>query len=185
MAGLPGLGTGQEKLRAVMSRIYGPVLELARAHNLAVIDLPRTFDPSDAELYRLQIEPSAKGSALIASCVRYCLESHNFKGPSRLYSQASETGAMRCEANAFTDGNPWTIVRDGELAPADRGAANDALLEPGAMAAELGAQSAHAEALPHAVAQLVDMGFAEADVREALAASGNLPQQALERLLQG
>jgi hypothetical protein len=50
MASLPGPGTGQQKLQAVMERIYAPVLELARKFNLAVIDLPRTFDPADSEL---------------------------------------------------------------------------------------------------------------------------------------
>ena len=89
----------------------------------------------------------------------------------------------------------WTVVRAGE-AGGGGGVGGDggggdgggdggdaALAPPEELAAVLEARGEHAAALPHAVSQLVKMGFAEADVRAALAASGNLPQQALERLL--
>ena len=51
MASLPGPGNGQQKLQAVMERIYRPVLAMATDRNLCVIDLPRTFDPADAGRY--------------------------------------------------------------------------------------------------------------------------------------
>jgi hypothetical protein len=92
----------------------------------------------------------------------------------------------------------WKVVRAGEAGGGggggggggvggggDGGDGGDdaALAPPGELAAVLEARGEHAAALPHAVSELVKMGFAEADVRAALAASGNLPQQALERLL--
>ena len=179
MESLPGPGTGAEKLQAVMERIYGPVIKLAQTHRLAVIDLPRTFDPADAELYRQQIEPSAKGSGLIAAVVAHALATHDFAGESVLYSRAN--GAFRAEANRF-DGptNPWRIMRSLSGAAGGGGAA---LAPPAQMAAQLDAAASHAAALPHAVAGLTEMGFPEDKVRAALARCGNLPQQALELLL--
>ena len=141
--------------------------------------------------------------------VSHCLRTHDFGGggPSRLYSAAPPTdggggrfGAMRSELNDFSAARPWTIV-EGRAEPAltaalpapseegpgpggGGGGGGSALLQPEAMAAVLGEQAAHAQALPHAVAQLVAMGFCEDDVKAALGASGNLPQQALELLLQ-
>ena len=136
--------------------------------------------------------------------VSHCLRTHDFggDGPSRLYSATPPTeggggrfGAMRSELNDFSAARPWTIV-EGRAEPAltaalpapshegPGGGGASALLQPEAMAAMLGEQAAHAQALPHAVAQLVAMGFGEDDVKAALAASGNLPQQALELLLQ-
>ena len=69
MEQIPGPGTGQEKLQKLMERIYCPIIEMAKKHCLAIIDLPRTFNPSDETLYRLQIEPSKKGGELIAKVV--------------------------------------------------------------------------------------------------------------------
>eukprot|EP00939_MAST-03C_sp_MAST-3C-sp1_P000890 g890.t1 len=39
-------------MNQLMKTIYAPVLTLAKESNLPVIDLPRTFDPFDAECYR-------------------------------------------------------------------------------------------------------------------------------------
>jgi len=185
---LPGPGNAQQKLHELMQRIYAPVLAFARKHRLAIVDLPRTFDPARTELYRCQIEPSCHGSALIADVVTHLMATHDFDGPSVLYSR-SKMGVMRHEPNNFcTAARPerWTVVRavevrsDEESAGASMG---KALLDPASVDVELQAREAYAEALPPAMSQLMEMGFAEGDVRHALLASGNLPQQALERLL--
>jgi len=173
---IPGPGTGQQKLQQLMAMIYAPVIDMAKQHGLAVIDLPRTFDPADAELYRLQIEPSAKGSTLIAAVVAHAIESHDASSSSMLYSQAPDGCTMRSEENMFSAVMPWTIVRDGEV--------GNAIVSEPEMQAAFSAQRSHVEALPHAVKGLVDMGFDEEAVKVALAASGNVPQQALELLLE-
>ena len=64
----PGV-TALQKLCGLMEQVYAPILALARTHGFSVIDLPRTMDPRDAELYRMQIEPSARGSDVIARLI--------------------------------------------------------------------------------------------------------------------
>jgi hypothetical protein len=111
-------------------------------------------------------------------------------GSFRRYSKGP-LGQFRSEPNVYGgegDAISWTVVRAGEAGGSGGvGGGGDggdaALAPPGELAAVLEARGEHAAALPHAVSELVKMGFAEADVRAALAASGNLPQQALERLL--
>ena len=66
------------------SILLSPPSHLLPRYGFAVVDLPRTFDPSDASLYRLQIEPSPLGSTLIAETVMHCLTKHDFNGPSVL-----------------------------------------------------------------------------------------------------
>ena len=192
MSNIPGPGTGAEKLQMLMERIYAPVIALAKEHQLMVIDLPRTFDPSNEELYRLQIEPSQEGGGLIANVVGKALARHDFDGGSYLYSMVN--GQFRSEANVFHESKPWRIVRSGggeggsggggvgggsggSGAHKDNGMLNDGMNHAFA------ARAAHVEALPHAVTQLMAMGFKEQDVKKALSENGNLPQQALEVLL--
>lgn len=119
---------------------------------------------------------------MIAAVVAHALEAHDFTGPSRLYSRDA-SGNMRSEANDFGGGGAgkkeWTVVRGG----GGGGGGGGGLIAPAAMGSALSAQREHVvEPLPHAVAQLTAMGFPEDKVRTALAASGNLPQQALEKL---
>jgi hypothetical protein len=177
MSTLPGAGTGQQKLQQLMERIYAPVISMARAYKIPIIDLPRTFDPADETLYRLQIEPSREGGALIAKVITSCIVTHDFDGPSRLYSTTPVDGTLRAENNTFGIEAPWTIVREG-------GAPSTALAPSEIVNATLAEQRAHIEALPQAVSSLINMGFGEGSVIAALAVSGNVPQQALEVLLQ-
>ena len=181
MSNIPGPGTGAEKLQMLMERIYAPVIALAKEHQLMVIDLPRTFDPSNEELYRLQIEPSQEGGGLIANVVGKALVRHDFDGGSYLYSMVN--GQFRSEANVFHESKPWRIVRSGG-GGGGSGAHNkdNGMLSDG-MNHAFAARAAHVEALPHAVTQLMAMGFKEQDVKKALSENGNLPQQALEVLL--
>lgn len=55
------------------------VQEVASEHNLAVIDLSRTFDPSDRTHYgSTTIEPSVKSGAFIARLIDHVISNHNF-----------------------------------------------------------------------------------------------------------
>ena len=178
MAQIPGPGTGQEKLQMLMETIYAPVIEFAKQNQLVVIDLPRTFDPSNETLYRLQIEPSKAGGALIAQVIHHALNTHDFQGESKLYSQ--KCGEFRSEENTFELGT-WKIVRGESESGGGEGKANNDLLSTAAFQT----MSTHVEALPQAVAGLMAMGFDEKKVKKALSLCGNLPQQALELLLEG
>lgn len=85
MASLPGPGSSLSKINTLMETVYPPILELARKHKLPVVDLPSTFDVNDEELYVMQIEPSAKGGALISDMICHVLSHHNFTSPSTIY----------------------------------------------------------------------------------------------------
>lgn len=193
---LPGPGTAMQKICSLMERIYNPVLNLARQHGLAVVDLPRTLDPYDGELYRLQIEPSAAGSSVIATVAAAavaatpCAATEDNPSKSWLFSARHSDGytAIVREENVFdADADrPYRIIRAGEEVSRD-----DTMLGEGPGRAGMGSpggedgasESDGAAPRTHLVSQLVAMGFSDANVRQALTTTGNLPQQALEILL--
>ena len=99
----------------------------------------------------------------------------------------SSSSTPRSEVNMFDASNAWTIVRQGDSGNSQQGeqkqdAASLSEMEINAALRERGAQ---VKALPHAVSQLMAMGFDEERVKRALANHGNLPQQALEALFSG
>ena len=71
--GIPGAADRVRKLNLLMEQIYPPVLSLAAAKGWDVLDLPNTFDIHDSGLYRHQIEPSARGGALIAELIAHAV----------------------------------------------------------------------------------------------------------------
>ena len=72
-AGVPGPSDPVGKINHVMELVYPPVLELACANGWDVLDLPNSFDIQDSDLYRCQIEPSARGGALIAELIAHAV----------------------------------------------------------------------------------------------------------------
>lgn len=109
ISALPGPGNGVEKLNQLMTTIYEPMLALARELCLPIVDLPRTFDIHDSDLYCSQIEPSAKGGAVISALLRHVVLNHPAGKASALYQLLpclAESGKVIEEAN---DGRPWTI----------------------------------------------------------------------------
>merc|ERR1712190_230356 len=68
-----------------METVYQPVFLAARQRQFAIVDLPRTFDIRDDDLYCCQIEPSAKGGAIIAKLLAHTVQNHDFVGPSKFY----------------------------------------------------------------------------------------------------
>ena len=79
METLPGPGDGLQKLNCLMETLYpGVVFQLARELRLPIIDLSRSFDIYDEDLYRCQIEPGYKGSQLIARLVTHVIAHHDF-----------------------------------------------------------------------------------------------------------
>lgn len=106
---LPGPGDAVDKLNHLMEEIYQPMVALAREHKLPVVDLPRTFDINDGELYRSQIEPSGKGGAVISALLRHVISCHQSDTPStfyRLIPCEPEAGEVVEEVN---DGQRWSF----------------------------------------------------------------------------
>ena len=208
MAAAPGEGDGAAKLAQLMGVIFAPVLALARAERLPVVDLPNSMDPSDASLFSHQIEPSAAGSAFIAGMLADVLGSHDFAGPSRIYSRDSGKAAgpgagtgdgelQVGENGGVGGGTGWRVrsVAEGGVGGGGGGgggggdgaggdaAANAAEAQRQRQVRAGGGQVMGAAPLPEAVAHLVAMGFEEDRARAALALCGNLPAAALDRLL--
>lgn len=108
-AATPGPGTRVQKLNALMEAIYPPVLALAAENGWDVLDLPNTFDIRDTELYRHQIEPSAKGSQLIAELIEHAvLHRHEEMPGSVLISKPVGSGAIVEKPN--DPAVPWRIA---------------------------------------------------------------------------
>lgn len=86
LPGWPAAGvTAQRKLQALIDIAFAPILEIARKLGLAVIDLPRSLDPRNANLYRCQIEPSSEGGAIIARLIAHAIQHHDPARGSALY----------------------------------------------------------------------------------------------------
>lgn len=64
-----------EVLHDIMERVYRPILQEFITRNISVVDLASSFNEKDASLYVSQIEPSAKGSELIANLISEILDS--------------------------------------------------------------------------------------------------------------
>eukprot|EP00762_Andalucia_godoyi_P003274 ANDGO_06598.mRNA.1 hypothetical protein len=79
MARIPGPGSPMDKLTNLISFAYSPIFELAARHRIPVVHLSDTFDADEPSLYELQIEPSARGGAVIANLVEYVVRKHNFE----------------------------------------------------------------------------------------------------------
>jgi len=109
MARLPGPGDALSKLHGLLEEVYAPILALAKAHGLPVVDLPRSFDPRQKGLYRCQIEPSSAGGELIAALVAHALQHHAWgAGCSRLY--VGGPGAADSVMDEVNDGSrPWRV----------------------------------------------------------------------------
>jgi len=104
-----GGGDGVGTLNALMEEVYPPVFKLAKQHNLALIDLSNTFDIYDTSMYKSQIEPSAKGGAVITHLIKHVVENHNFKS-SIIYKMV---GNSVIESNNESD---WRIGNTSNMA---------------------------------------------------------------------
>lgn len=108
---LPGPGDAVAKLNGLMESIYRPMLELAQELQLPVVDLPRTFDIHNSDLYSHQIEPSAKGGEVITALLRHVLLGHEAERPSALYLYAPcVPGGGEVVEEANEKGRSWTIA---------------------------------------------------------------------------
>ncbi|MGD2169405.1 MAG: hypothetical protein PVI40_04100 [Chlamydiota bacterium] len=74
---------------ALLQKFYQPMLAKAREDRIPVLDLPNTFNPYE-NLYISGIEPSEKGSKLIAEGVAHIVQNHDFEGSSRIYAKRDE-----------------------------------------------------------------------------------------------
>eukprot|EP01065_Artemidia_motanka_P002871 TRINITY_DN11367_c0_g1_i2.p1 TRINITY_DN11367_c0_g1~~TRINITY_DN11367_c0_g1_i2.p1 ORF type:complete len:271 (+),score=50.75 TRINITY_DN11367_c0_g1_i2:209-1021(+) len=94
-------------MNGLMEAVYPAILALARRKGLPVIDLPRSFDPHDEDLYDHQIEPAAKGSDVIAGLVAHTLQHHQWGGPSMFYFRAPGSDKVTAEENR--EGEKWRV----------------------------------------------------------------------------
>ena len=179
------LGSGDPMLlmNRLMNTVYAPLLVLAKRLGVPIIDLPNTFDPYDKTYFECQIEPSEKGSDLIAEMIDHVVRNHKFDGPSMMYSKNVRSSKAMIES-VVTLQKPWAIERynkeDGSSIPVSSTCATTT-----STATNTATPTTTTSVAPvdHAVSQLVDMGFPRDKVIEALQKSGNLPQRAIELLL--
>jgi hypothetical protein len=66
---LKGQRAGVTVIGALMERLYRPIVEYAKNHDICILDLPNTFNPFQTNLYINQIEPSKEGGAVIAKLI--------------------------------------------------------------------------------------------------------------------
>ena len=192
------LGSGDSMLlmNQLMGTVYAPVLQLAQRAQIPIIDLPSTyldsvilvkqtpihtqtdtFDPYDNAYFECQIEPSEKGSELIAEMIDHVVRNHKFDGASMMYSKNLRDPKATIES-AVTLAKPWTITRYNK----DKGRSSTAPFTSSTPSIT-NSNTTPAAPVDQAVSQLVDMGFPRAKVIEALRKTGNLPHRAVELLL--
>lgn len=122
---MPGPGDAVAKLNGLMQQIYVPVLDAARRHGLPIIDLPRTFDIYQDDLYEHQIEPSARGGQIITALAAHIAASHGPEKPSTFYMYSScKPGIGEVVEEPNGDG-PWIIPHDPSSIPGASGAPDE------------------------------------------------------------
>lgn len=101
ISSVPGPGTAVQKLNGLLQMVYEPILALARAHGLPVIDLPNSLDPRDGSLFCCQIEPSDAGGKRIARLIAHVLAHHKWAaGESVMYSEVAADAGVDAKPNA-------------------------------------------------------------------------------------
>ena len=99
-----------ETLNSLMEQIYAPILTMAQENGYPVIDLARTFDPHQDDLYVSQIEPSAKGGTLIAEVLSHAIVHHNFNSDgSKFYFKESTSSSDEVIVEDNDGKQPWKI----------------------------------------------------------------------------
>lgn len=102
-----GRNDGVETLGALMKFFYGPILRQAKKDRIPILDLPNTLNPYDESLFISQIEPSAKGGALIAQGISHIVQKHDFTSQSMMYSKSGSRNEFTARKNPGAFG--WTI----------------------------------------------------------------------------
>lgn len=95
-----GVGSNYQLLASFKDGIYDKVRiflqYLCKRHNIALLDLSRTFDPYDRSHYgSTEIEPSNKSSRCIAECIEYI--DRNYKGYNTYYAPKCNVNDMVIE----------------------------------------------------------------------------------------
>ena len=108
MASLPGNGTSVQKLNTLMESTFPIIFQVAREHRLPIVDLARSFDINNPELYRSQIEPSAMGGKLIADLIAHVISNHDFEhSDSTFYYKPPGSADILQQVN--DNSIPWKI----------------------------------------------------------------------------
>merc|ERR1712014_119372 len=109
-----------------METIYEPVLALAREKKLPLLDLPRTFDIYNDDLYSHQIEPSAEGGKVIANMLFHVFKNDGAEKPSTLYTYVPCIPGMGEVKEDLNGQTPWTIPHEEGVAPRVEGETDQA-----------------------------------------------------------
>lgn len=109
---LSGEQVSMATLGGLLETFYKPILAQAQADRIPILDLPNTFNPNDTSLYIAQIEPSQKGSRLIAEGINQIIKRHDFKSKSMMY--AKRNSSEEFVANENTGSSGWSVVYPNE-----------------------------------------------------------------------
>lgn len=104
---LLGRKVSQAVFAALIHTFYKPILEQAQKNQLPILDLPNTFDPYK-KLYTSGIEPNVQGGDLIAEGIGHIIASHDFNGPSKLYSKPASSSSYIEKTNE--DPSSWQVA---------------------------------------------------------------------------
>lgn len=108
MAKIPGPGSPVDKINELMKTVYAPILPLAAAGRLAILDLPSSFPLEDSSFYKLQIEPSAKGAELISSLIAHAVLNHDFSKEAVVYRRKGLSGNVL--THSVTQESTWSVT---------------------------------------------------------------------------
>jgi lysophospholipase L1-like esterase len=76
-----------DTLHQIMQQLYIPIFKYAKDNNIPIIDMASSLDHRDPHSYVAQIEPSAKGSAVISDLIAHVVKTHDFSKTSKIYSR--------------------------------------------------------------------------------------------------
>lgn len=95
-------------LGGLLETFYKPILAQAKADRIPILDLPNTFNPNDSSLYIAQIEPSQKGSRLIAEGINQIIKRHDFNSKSMMYAKRDSSREFVANENPGFSG--WSVT---------------------------------------------------------------------------
>lgn len=111
-----GKQLGLATLGGLMENFYRPILAQAKSDKIPILDLPNTFNPHDSDLYIAQIEPSQKGSQLIAEGINFIIKNDD-RSKSMIYSKSDDREFIGSENPGFFG---WSVADPKVERSADR-----------------------------------------------------------------
>lgn len=97
-------------LHDLIQQIYQPILQYAKEHKIPVVDTASSLCHKDSSLYVSQIEPSAKGGAIIADLIAHVVQHHDFKNEAQIYLRPFTDSSDIQTHKGFTDWYPTCLT---------------------------------------------------------------------------